>query len=91
MFFLLKKSGNRQYLQIVQNHWEKSSGMPRQQVLVTLGRYDHLIDTGSLKSLLASGERFCNELMILSDHDKGKIKEPVEQEPADFIFSTKKV
>ena len=74
MFFRLKTSGNRQYLQIVQNHWDKSRGTPRQQVLVTLGRYDHLVDKGSLKSLLASGERFCNELMILSDHRKGKSK-----------------
>ena len=74
MFFRLKKSGNRQYLQIVQNHWDKSKGMPRQQVLVTLGRYDQLVDKGSLKSLLASGERFCNELMVLSDHKKGKCK-----------------
>lgn len=74
MFFRLKKSGNRQYLQIVQNHWDKSRGMPRQQVLVTLGRYDHLVDKGSLKSLLASGERFCDELLILSDHKKGKSK-----------------
>ena len=74
MFFRLKTSGKRQYLQIVQNHWDKSRGTPRQQVLVTLGRYDHLVDKGSLKSLLASGERFCDELLILSDHKKGKSK-----------------
>jgi hypothetical protein len=74
MFFRLKKSGNKQYLQIVQNHWDKAKGMPRQQVLVTLGSYDQLREKGSLKSLLISGERFCNELMILSDHKKGRTK-----------------
>ena len=72
MFFRLKTSGKRQYLQIVQNQWDKDRGTPRQQVLITLGRYDHLVDKGALKSLLTSGERFCNELMILSDHRKGK-------------------
>jgi transposase len=75
MFFRLKKSGQRQYLQIVQNHWDKSMGIPRQQVLATLGRFDHIVDKGSLKSLLASGERFCNELVVLSDYKKGKSKQ----------------
>jgi transposase len=72
MFFRLKKSGPRQYLQIVHNYWDKSKGKPRQQVLATLGRYDQIEDSGALKSLLASGERFCQELMVLSDHKKGQ-------------------
>lgn len=70
MFFRLKKSGPRQYLQIVHNYWDKAKGKPRQQVLATLGRFDQIEESGSLESLLASGERFCQELMVLSEHKK---------------------
>ena len=70
MFFRLKKSGPRQYLQIVHNYWDKAKGKPRQQVLATLGRFDQIEESGSLESLLASGERFCQELMVLSAHKK---------------------
>lgn len=72
MFFRLKKSGPRQYLQIVHNYWDREKGKPRQQVLATLGRFDEISDSGALKSLLTSGERFCQELMVLSDHKKGQ-------------------
>lgn len=74
MFFRLKKSGSRQYLQIVHNYWDKSKKRPRQQVLATLGRFDDMTNSGSLKSLLTSGERFCQKLMILSDHKKGQAR-----------------
>lgn len=70
MFFRLKKSGPRQYLQIVHNYWDKAKGKPRQQVLATLGRFDQIEESGSLESLLASGERFCRELMVLSEYKK---------------------
>jgi transposase len=70
MFFRLKKSGPRQYLQIVHNYWDKAKGKPHQQVLATLGRFDQIEESGSLESLLASGERFCQELMVLSEHKK---------------------
>lgn len=72
MFFRLKKSGSRQYLQIVHNYWDKSKRTPRQQVLATLGRLDKMEASSALKSLLTSGERFCQELMVLSDHKKGQ-------------------
>jgi hypothetical protein len=53
MFFRTKTSGPRTYLQIVENRWE--NGRPRQRVLATLGRLDHLQQTGQLEALLASG------------------------------------
>jgi len=64
MFFRLKKSGPRTYLQIVENRWE--DGATRQHVIATVGRVDELAATGALASLLASGARFCDQVMLLS-------------------------
>jgi len=47
MFFRQKKSGNRTYLQIVENRWEK--GKTRQRVIATLGRLDQLQRSGQLE------------------------------------------
>jgi len=67
MFFRLKKSGPRTYLQIVENRWE--DGRPRQRVIATVGRVDELAASGGLASLLASGARFCDHVMLLSALD----------------------
>ncbi|WP_431859187.1 hypothetical protein [Azospirillum sp.] len=64
MFFRLKKSGPRSYLQIVENRWE--DGVTRQHVIATVGRVDELAASGALASLLASGARFCDQVMLLS-------------------------
>jgi len=56
MFFRVKKSGPRSYLQIVQNHWR--DGRPQQSVLMTLGRLDQLQERGEIDRLLLSGARF---------------------------------
>ena len=40
MFFRTKRTGDRTYLQIVENRWE--DGRSRQRVLTTLGRLDAL-------------------------------------------------
>ena len=53
MFFRSKKSGNRTYLQVVENRWE--DGPSRQQVIATLGRIDQLVQDGQLDALLLSG------------------------------------
>ena len=64
MFFRLKPSGPRTYLQIVENRRE--DGAHRQHVIATLGRVDELAASGALAALLASGARLCDQVMLLS-------------------------
>jgi Transposase DDE domain len=71
MFFRTKTSGTRSYLQIVENRWE--DGRPRQRVLATLGRLDQLQQTGQLDSLLVSGARLAQSVLLLSAHAKGQL------------------
>jgi transposase len=71
MFFRLKQSGSRQYVQIVQNYWDKIQRKTRQQVLLTIGRLDKITESGALETLLSSGSRFSTKLMVLSAHQKG--------------------
>ena len=70
MFFRLKKSGPRSYLQIVENR--RDGGAVRQNVVATIGRADELAAKGGLASLLASGARFCEQIMVLSALDDGE-------------------
>jgi transposase len=67
MFFRLKPSGPRTYLQIVENRRE--DGAHRQHVIATLGRADELAASGALAALLASGARLCDQAMLLSALD----------------------
>ena len=67
MFFRLKKSGPRSYLQIVENRREGRA--VRQHVIATIGRIDELAARGGLATLLASGARFCEQVMLLSALD----------------------
>jgi len=71
MFFRVKPSGPRRYLQIVENHWV--DGRSRQRVVATLGRLDHLQQEGRLESLLASGARFAQQALLLSALDSGQL------------------
>jgi len=71
MFFRTKTSGRRSYLQVVENRWE--DGRPRQRVIATLGRLDHLQQSGQLDSLLASGARLAQSVLLLSAHAKGQL------------------
>jgi hypothetical protein len=73
MFFRIKTSGPRQYLQIVENR--RQDGAVRQTVIATLGRTDELATSGALASLLASGARFTDQVMLLS-HLEGSASEP---------------
>jgi transposase len=70
MFFRIKPSGTRRYLQVVENYWDQ--GRARQRVLVTLGRLEHLQESGQLDALLASGGRLAQNLLILGAHQKGE-------------------
>src|SRR5215204_5505880 len=67
MFFRVKKSGPRSYLQIVENR--RDGRAVRQHVIATLGRIDQLAARGGLATLLASGARFCEQVMLLSALD----------------------
>ena len=70
MFFRVKQSGPRQYLQIVEN--ARTDGQVRQRVLTTLGRLDHLQQSGQLDGLLASGARFAQHVLLLTAHRNGQ-------------------
>jgi hypothetical protein len=71
VFFRRKKSGNNEYLQIVENNWEQ--GRSRQKVIATLGRLDELKASGQLDRLLASGARFSESIMVIQAHSRGEI------------------
>ena len=73
MFFRQKKSGNRVYLQIVENRWE--DGRSKQRVIATLGRLDQLQQTGQLEGLLRSGVKFCDSVLLLAAHRRGETTE----------------
>jgi transposase len=71
MFFRVKKSEARQYLQIVENFRE--GDRVRQRVLSTLGRLDQLQQSGQLDGLLASGARFAEQVLLLTAHKNGQV------------------
>jgi Transposase DDE domain len=71
MFFRVKQSGPRQYLQIVENF--RQDGRVCQRVLTTLGRLDELRRSGSLDGLLASGARFAEHVLLLTAHRNGQV------------------
>ena len=77
MFFRVKRSGPRRYLQIVENHW--LDGHARQRVLATLGRLDHLQEDGRLESLLASGARYAQQALLLTNVANGQLDEVSRQ------------
>ena len=69
MFFRQKRSGNRVYLQIVENTREGSR--VKQRVVATLGRVDELQKKGALESLLQSGARFAEAALLIQAHRRG--------------------
>src|SRR5712692_7553906 len=71
MFFRIKQSGPRQYLQIVEN--SRAKGRVRQRVLTTLGRLDELRQAGHLDGLLASGARFAEHVLLVTAHRSGQV------------------
>lgn len=71
MYFRVKPSGPRRYLQIVESHWVE--GRSRQRVVATLGRLDHLQEDGRLESLLASGARYAQQALLLTSLQNGQL------------------
>ena len=70
MFFRTKKSGPREYLQIVRNR--RDEGKVKQEVVGTIGRTDTLQESGAIDSLLRSGARFSERLALLDAYEKGE-------------------
>jgi hypothetical protein len=64
LYFRRKTSAGRAYLQIVESR--RTGEQMRQQVIVTLGRYEDLQASGQLERLLRSGARFEAKAMVLS-------------------------
>jgi hypothetical protein len=71
MFFRIKPSGDRRYLQIVEN--TREGAKTRQTVLGTLGRVDELEASGKLDALLRSGARLCETAMLISSLRAGTL------------------
>ena len=71
MFFRKKRTGDRVYLQIVENRWV--NGRSKQRVLATLGRLDQLQESGQLDGLLRSGARFADAVLVLAAHREGHV------------------
>src|SRR6516165_1195766 len=68
MFFRLKKSGERTYIQIVEN--KRIDGAVRQSVIANLGRADELAASGALASLLASGAKLTDQVLLIDALDQ---------------------
>ena len=62
MFFRVKKIGGREYLQVVEN--KRLGDEVQQRVVASLGRLDHLIESGKLAALVASGAKFVGRKLV---------------------------
>jgi Transposase DDE domain len=71
MFFRVKPSGPRHYLQLVENFWDQ--GQSRQRVLATLGRLEELQESGQLDALLASGARLAQHSLVVTAYAQGQL------------------
>ena len=63
-----KNLGHRAYVQVVEN--KRFDGAVRQSVIANLGRADDLIASGALASLLASGAKFTDQVLLITTLDE---------------------
>jgi hypothetical protein len=63
MFARVKKSGNHQYLQIVENR--KLKGKVVQRVIATIGRMDQLKEKDRIETLIRSLSRFSEKVLLM--------------------------
>lgn len=70
MFFRVKGTADRKYLQIAESFREGRK--VRQRVIATLGRLDVLRESGQLDRLLRSGLRFSEKIRVLDAHAAGQ-------------------
>ena len=67
MFFRLKKSGDRGYVQIVEN--KREGAAVRQTVIANLGRVDELAASGALASVFTSGAKLTDQVLLIGALD----------------------
>jgi hypothetical protein len=86
MFFRVKKSGERGYLQIVENR--RVDGVVRQSVIANLGRADAFAASGALAALLASGAKFTDQVLLLQalDQDDGTLAAAARRIGGPLLF-----
>jgi hypothetical protein len=83
MFARIKKSGQYQYLQIVENTKEK--GKVRQRVIATVGRLDELEEKGRIETLIRSLSRFSERTLLVLSGDSEVLADAKKIGPA-LIF-----
>ena len=71
MYFRLKTSAGRTYLQIVDSR--RDGDQVRQQVIATLGQFNELQASGQLERLVRSSARFAAKAMVLSASARRRI------------------
>lgn len=86
MFFRVKGTAERKYLQIAESFREGTK--VKQRIIATLGRLDELQASGQLDRLLRSGLRFSEKLRVLDAHAAGETKEVlVKRIGPDLVFA----
>jgi hypothetical protein len=86
MFFRVKKSGERGYLQIVENR--RVDGAVRQSVIANLGRADELAASGALAAPVASGAKFTDQVLLLHalEQDDGTLAAAARRIGGPLLF-----
>ena len=86
MFFRLKKSGQRGYIQIVEN--KRDGAAVRQRVIANLGRADELAASGALASLIASGAKLTDQVLLIHalDEDEGALSVAAKRIGGPMLF-----
>ena len=85
MFIRVKGKGVYRYLQVVENHREGTRVV--QRVLCTLGRVDHLMESGATDSLLRSLARFSQQVKLMEDYQQGRLEAGTIRELGpDLVF-----
>ena len=86
MFFRLKKSGQRGYIQIVEN--KRDGAAVRQRVIANLGRADELAASGALASLIASGAKLTDQVLLIHalDEDEGALSVAARRIGGPMLF-----
>jgi hypothetical protein len=85
MFFRVKGTASRKYLQIAESFRE--GRRVRQRVIATLGRLDVLQESGQLDRLLRSGLRFSEKIRVLDAHAAGETEAvSVTRVGPDLVF-----
>ena len=87
MFIRVKGTEPYGYLQIVENHLEGKRTV--QRFLCTLGRLDHLTETGDTDSLLNSLGRFGKQVLVIKGYNHGQLEaRAVRQIGPDLAFGS---